>query len=258
MSSLLNGIVAYYRLDGDLVDLISANNGTNMTAAFDSSGKINSCALFAGANRMTIPNAAQLQFTSAMSISFWMNSSTSASGKYFLAKPTVISSSNGYDVNTGSAANKLRAFLIGLTPDNFEVNASIYALVVYFRYTNENYQYFIAVSILCFLGYLIGEMSGWGLWVGTLTNKLIDTWYLHTEREGGWYTGIQRLTEYLIEPTKENWIDHCRLALFLRGVWWASWMLLPLLLVDICPTTLILAIIVLGVAFPVSCDSQVL
>ena len=169
-----------------------------------------------------------------------------------------------------------------------KVNAAIYAAIVYYVYNDRmmlNKTYDVAVYILdcvnyalellldvtigvpdramfsvvvvtalAFLGYVIGEMSGWGLWVGTLVAKFRDTWYLHTEREGGWYTGIQRLAEYLIPPTKENWIEHCRVALTLRGIWWASWMMIPLALVGLSINLLVLATLLLGVMFPYACD----
>lgn len=111
----------------------------------------------------------------------------------------------------------------------------------------------VTVPLLGAIGYVIGEMPGWGLWVGTLTEKAKNFFYLSYEREGGWYTGIQRLAEYLIPPTDANWIKHCTLALFFRGTWWWAFTLIPLLMLDYNIYLFLSEVILLAILFPVAC-----
>lgn len=168
-----------------------------------------------------------------------------------------------------------------------KVNAAIYATVVYFMYRNSidsiviTHMYGLYTKLLvlisnsldvvilapslavfgitvvvtmCFFGYVIGEMVGWGLGVGTVSEQREAAFYLHNEREYGWYTGIQKLAEYLIPPTQENWVDHCRLALFLRGLWYFSWMLFPLMFTSITVGAVVNATLLLAIMFPIACD----
>jgi hypothetical protein len=110
----------------------------------------------------------------------------------------------------------------------------------------------LAVGIM--VGYVVGESIGWGLGVGTLTGLREKGFALHGEREYGWYTGTQRLVEYLIPPTQDNWLWHCRLALFIRGLWWWVPVLAPLWFVGFGASTLLCGAILLAVGFPVACE----
>lgn len=111
------------------------------------------------------------------------------------------------------------------------------------------------VAVFVGLGYIFGnKIGGWGLWKGSLAVKREDGFILHTEREGGIYTGIQKLVEWLMPPTIENWLDHCRVALFLRGIWWWLPTLATLYFIGIGFNHLFLAVLLLSIGFPLSCE----
>jgi len=73
--SLYNGLVVYYKLDGDATDSVGSNDGTVSGATVDTSGKLNSCYSFDGTND-TIRIDSFVTGTNDYSISAWFNSST--------------------------------------------------------------------------------------------------------------------------------------------------------------------------------------
>ena len=120
------------------------------------------------------------------------------------------------------------------------------ALVVQIAFNNPY------VSVAVGLGYIIGESFGWGLWVGTLsvqrenaTNK--------TEDEGS-NNGIQWIARKLIPNYLDNWLNYCRVALTIRGLYWWLPTLAPLYFVGFNPLILIGCILFLSVGFPVACE----
>lgn len=126
----------------------------------------------------------------------------------------------------------------------------------------------VLLSVLMYIGHYQGALivswsvallynaleriGGWGLWTGTLCVLRYDGFKLHAEREGGKWTGIQWLAEKLIPPTQSNWLWHCRLALFLRGLWWLA-CLLPLAYY-IEWQYVLASIVCLGISFPLACE----
>ena len=130
------------------------------------------------------------------------------------------------------------------------INGVILALIIGLVFPTY---YFVAMAVG--IGYIFGnKIGGWGLWKGTLAVKRENGFVYHTEREGGIYTGIQKLVEWLMPPTIENWLDHCRVALFLRGIWWWLPTLAPFYFVGIGINHIFLAVILLAIGFPLSCE----
>lgn len=130
------------------------------------------------------------------------------------------------------------------------INGVALALIVGLLFSTH---YIVAVFVG--IGYIFGnKIGGWGLWKGSLAVKREDGFILHNERDGGIYTGIQKLTEWLMPPTIENWLDHCRVALFLRGIWWWLPTLATLYFIGIGFNHLFLAVLLLSIGFPLSCE----
>ena len=105
------------------------------------------------------------------------------------------------------------------------------------------------VSIAVGLGYIIGESFGWGEWVGTLSSNREQI----QKNEEGKNNGIQWLASKVIDPTKD-WINYCRVALTIRGLYWWLPTLAPLYFVGFSVESLAIAIILLSVGFPFACE----
>lgn len=130
------------------------------------------------------------------------------------------------------------------------INGFILALIIYLLFPTH---YIVALCVG--IGYIFGnKIGGFGLWKGSLSVKRENGFVYHTEREGGIYTGIQKLVEWIMPPTIENWLDHCRVALFFRGIWWWLPPLAPFYFVGIGINHIFLAVILLAIGFPLSCE----
>ena len=109
----------------------------------------------------------------------------------------------------------------------------------------NNHYLALSVGIL----YVIGESFGWGDWVGAVSERN----YLSMPQpyNEGKNNGIQWLASKIIDPSK-NWLNHCRLALLIRGLYW--WVcLLPLVFfIEWC--FVLLTIALLSLAFPLACE----
>lgn len=109
------------------------------------------------------------------------------------------------------------------------------------------------VALAVGLGYIIGESFGWGLWVGTVSEQRDGAWHLHDEGEGR-HNGIEWLASKIIQPTQETWVEYCRVALTIRGFYWAMPTLAPLYFVGFNPYLLITCIAFLSIGFPLAYD----
>jgi len=108
------------------------------------------------------------------------------------------------------------------------------------------------VAITVGLGYIIGESFGWGEWVGTLTNHKNNT--ISYETEEGKNNGILYIATRLVPNWRVDWIKYCRVALFLRGIYWFAPTLAPLYFVGFSHIVLIIAVLILSIGFPVACE----
>ena len=122
-------------------------------------------------------------------------------------------------------------------------NGLLLALVVQIAFNNPY------VSIAVGLGYIIGESFGWGDWVGTVSERGIKT--IPKPYEEGKSNYIQWLATKLIDPTKD-WINHCRIALIIRGFYW--WVCLLPFVFFIEWYYVLTAILFLSLAFPIACE----
>ena len=127
-----------------------------------------------------------------------------------------------------------------------KVNAIIIAIGLYLLYSNSY------VALASGLGYLAGESFGWGEWVGNLSvhKNNIRTKPL----EDGKSNGIQWLSTHIIPNYKYNYINYCRVALAIRGLYWWIPTLAPLYFIGISPLVLITSIIFLSLGFPLACE----
>lgn len=110
----------------------------------------------------------------------------------------------------------------------------------------------VYVTLAVGLGYIIGESFGWGLWVGTLSTQREKGYALKDEGEGR-NNGIEWLATKIIKPTQENWLNYCRVALTIRGLYWWLPTLAPLYFVGFNPYVLLGCIAFLSVGFPIAC-----
>ena len=117
------------------------------------------------------------------------------------------------------------------------------ALVVQIAFCNP----YVAIAVG--LGYIIGESFGWGEWIGTLTG---DRSIKQLNEEGA-NNGIQWLASKVVSPTKD-WLNYCRVALTIRGLYWWLPTLAPLYFVGFSVESLAIAIILLSVGFPLACE----
>lgn len=120
------------------------------------------------------------------------------------------------------------------------------ALVVQIAFNNP----YVAIAVG--LGYIIGESFGWGLWVGSIAGRGdCYSLYLKGEREGA-NNGIHWLASHIVEPTKETWLNYCRVAMVIRGFYWYVPTLIPLYFVGVNPYLLLGLIVFLSFGFMLS------
>ncbi len=89
-SSMINGLVSYWKLDessGAVIDSHGTNNGTNSGATPSVTGKLNTAYDFNGTNKITVTDNANLDFygSDAVSINLWVNP-TSLGNQRILSK----------------------------------------------------------------------------------------------------------------------------------------------------------------------------
>ena len=124
-----------------------------------------------------------------------------------------------------------------------KVNAIVLAVLIYL--VAGDWQVALASGI----GYLIGESFGWGEWVGTLTTDRTTM----VENEEGKNNGIRWIASKIVPPTSD-WREYCRTALTIRGFYWWLPALVPLYFVGVDWFVIGIAILVLGVGFPIACE----
>lgn len=117
------------------------------------------------------------------------------------------------------------------------------ALVVQIAFGNP----YVATAVG--LGYIIGESFGWGEWVGTLSCNRTAV----EANEEGKNNGIQWLASKVFKP-ETDWLNYCRVALTIRGFYWWLPTLAPLYFVGFNPYYLAIAVVLLGVGFPIACE----
>ena len=120
------------------------------------------------------------------------------------------------------------------------------ALVVQIAFNNPY------VSVAVGFGYIIGESFGWGVWVGSLSGWREAT-PNKTEDEGA-NNGIQWLSRKLVPNYLDNWLTYCRVAMTIRGFYWAMPTLAPLYFVGFNPYVLLGCIVFLSIGFPLAYD----
>lgn len=117
--SVSSGLVGHWKLNGDATD--SSGNGYNGTAnggfsyATDSpsaiSGEISQCPDLDGVNDYVIASVTTDNW-SAISVSFWLKTSSNLTNKYLISLPEVSSGGNGFDfraTSTSQVANYTNA-----------------------------------------------------------------------------------------------------------------------------------------------------
>jgi len=127
-----------------------------------------------------------------------------------------------------------------------KVNGLLLGIFVYLLFNN----YYVAIAVC--IGYILGESFGWGEWVGNLTGwKKNTTEQLEDE---GRSNGIQWLATHIVKDYKYNFIKYCRVALTIRGIYWWLPTLAPLYFVGINPVNIAVAVVFLGIGFPLACE----
>lgn len=107
------------------------------------------------------------------------------------------------------------------------------------------------VSVAVGLGYIVGESFGWGLWVGNLSVHQSTN---YTDDGEGANNGIQWMARKIVPDYLNNFVNYCRVALSIRGFYWWLPTLAPLYFVGFSVESLVIAIILLSVGFPLACE----
>lgn len=115
----------------------------------------------------------------------------------------------------------------------------------------------LVISLLTGAIYMLGESYGYGAWVGGLVEEDRQYAYITNryQKEGGKYTGIQWLATMICPPTSfDKWLEHCRIALFIRSFYWWFPFYSMFLFFDVDFDKIITASLILSFAFPLACD----
>ena len=98
-SSLLSGLVSYYKLDessGNATDTVSGYTGANTSITYSTTGKINTCYSYNGSSSKTVvTDTDALDLTTAGGFSCWIYP-LSRSYNYIISKMNDSSNTNGY------------------------------------------------------------------------------------------------------------------------------------------------------------------
>lgn len=105
MSTLLTGLVAGYKLDGNPNDVLGLNNGVPTSVSYGA-GKIGQAASFTGASKINCGNGSAFNITK-LTLSCWFRTSSLQTNKYLMGK-LIGGGSNFYDL-------RLNSNTIGLT-----------------------------------------------------------------------------------------------------------------------------------------------
>ena len=126
-----------------------------------------------------------------------------------------------------------------------KINGLLLGILVYLLYGN----YYIAI-IVC-AGYIAGESFGWGEWLGTLCVHRNNNTKQIKEGKGD---GIQWLAKKIVPDYKYNFINYCRAALTIRGLYWWAPTLVPLYFAGVGILHISIAIVFLAIGFPIACE----
>lgn len=128
---------------------------------------------------------------------------------------------------------------------------SLYFVIVVGLLTN-NWIYGVIAGLL----FMLGESAGWGKWVGALCypeRKLANLEKEYADHEGRGWPFIHWIANFFIRE-KEDFIGYCTVALTLRGFYWWIWLYGFLFYIGLINNiSAILAVILLGLAFPLAC-----
>lgn len=108
------------------------------------------------------------------------------------------------------------------------------------------------LSIAMGIGYLAGESMGWGKWIGGIMGGDVKATEAQLLEKEGTKNGIHWLANK-IYPQDKFYLKYCETALALRGLLWWTPVLLPLLVLGYVNVGIfLLAVLVLGLMFPLS------
>ena len=124
-------------------------------------------------------------------------------------------------------------------------NGLLLAYIVY----SVSHNYYVALAVG--IGYVIGESFGWGEWVGNLTTHRSK---IALEFDEGKSNGIQWMARKIVPNYLDNWLTYCRVAMTIRGFYWAMPTLAPLYFVGFNPYVLLGCIVFLSIGFPLAYD----
>jgi hypothetical protein len=114
LSSVLSGIVSYYKMDGNATDATGTNNGVAAASVSFGvpQGKINQGAYNNGAftQDINIPNSVSLNLTTAFSFSLWVYPNAGNTNTYILSKLNAGSTDNDYSIIYGYTAGKVQFY----------------------------------------------------------------------------------------------------------------------------------------------------
>lgn len=179
--SLLNGLVAYWKLDessGDAIDSYGSNDGTVSGATYDSTGVINTCYYFDGSDVVNIPANSDFNFdpdNDAYSFGGWVKINSGGQG-YIISKATSATETRQWGLYVVSSS---LGVVIGGTSRDLGVNI------------DDGDWHHIMVCLKgdgTGVAYIDGSVDDTSLGVGSATNT---TYVRIGAREGGFnWTGL--------------------------------------------------------------------
>jgi hypothetical protein len=122
-------------------------------------------------------------------------------------------------------------------------NGLLLAYIIY----SVSHNYYVALAVG--IGYVIGESFGWGEWVGNITELRKDK--TDTLEDEGAKNGIKYIATRLVPDWNVSYMLYCYTALVLRGMYWWTLALISLIFYSYWA---LLGIVVLALAFPISCE----
>ncbi len=99
-SNLTNNLIAYWKMEGNSNDSVNAHNGVDTSITYSTiNGKIDKGSYNAGGGTISISHNADLNFTTAFTISFWFKATSNAQFQtYILSKLNAAASDNNWSI----------------------------------------------------------------------------------------------------------------------------------------------------------------
>lgn len=164
--TLQTALQAYYKLDGNSIDSIGSNNGTDVNITYNT-GKVNQGASFSGVSRIQIPHSQTFNFIE-FTISGWLKPGTFANNFAGILDKYVGSTSGLLiDIPSNSSRRLRGSAVVRGTPTNLDYTVTSNTVLI----SNVWYHFAVTFSQIALKIYINGILENTTTFSGALVNN---------------------------------------------------------------------------------------